>query len=486
MAGGAGVTQDMSLPLAKALIPNALVFKFYPIREANALYLLALQMIKISPVVNLDNAWTQATSRAVFPISKLSFIPDPIYNGLILDLSGTERIYKNQNELLQKVIARFNELKISAKLAIAPSIGAAWALSRFHNDSLCVVERKDQIKSHILPLPLEALRIEEKTGQELISVGVKQIGDLLSLSRKSLYIRYGADLVKRMDEVLGANIEAISSIKTPLCSEEEKDFLSPLQSLESVVKSCGELLVDVAEKLRKQNKKASSFLITLKGVDEKESNKKFNIEKEFFFYRSSSNISHLISILTYSLEKIRLKGPVQYIKVKASSIESDLNRQDSFIEKNNDLIERNKSELLDILSSKLGQQAVNQITLKASYIPEKSFAFVPFRAKKNQSLARAGNVPFALRPSCLFSRPQRIFALSLLPDRPPSLITWNNQNYRIVKGSGPERISAEWWSFEAREESDRDYFKIQDHQGRWLWVFRRKDSLEWFLQGIWA
>ena len=76
---------------------------------------------------------------------------------------------------------------------------------------------------------------------------------------------------------------------------------------------------------------------------------------------------------------------------------------------------------------------------------------------------------------------------------------WQGQDLRIVTGIGPERIGKEWWReprAQARaaptEDNEsgprstffRDYFRVQDHTGRWLWVFRAESR--WFVHGFWA
>ena len=53
----------------------------------------------------------------------------------------------------------------------------------------------------------------------------------------------------------------------------------------------------------------------------------------------------------------------------------------------------------------------------------------------------------------------------------------------------PERIEHEWWSGpldDPRERSGRDYFKIQDDRGAWLWVYRRRKDNRWFCHGEWC
>ncbi|MCB0340520.1 MAG: hypothetical protein KDD53_12990, partial [Bdellovibrionales bacterium] len=91
------------------------------------------------------------------------------------------------------------------------------------------------------------------------------------------------------------------------------------------------------------------------------------------------------------------------------------------------------------------------------------------------------------RPTFLLSYPEPIEAISLLPDRPPSKIFWRKKSYTITQAQGPERISAEWWKMkELIDEGFRDYFKVCDESGRWVWIFRSSKSMRWYLHGVWA
>ncbi|MGH6886954.1 MAG: DNA polymerase Y family protein, partial [Geminicoccales bacterium] len=113
-----------------------------------------------------------------------------------------------------------------------------------------------------------------------------------------------------------------------------------------------------------------------------------------------------------------------------------------------------------------------------------------------------------LRPSRLLPRPEPVEALALLPDHPPASFRWRHLAHRVVAGEGPERIVGEWWragpadkspADKARdpEASDdetaaaelpplaaRDYFRVEDEEGRRYWLFR--SAGRWFLHGLFA
>ena len=72
------------------------------------------------------------------------------------------------------------------------------------------------------------------------------------------------------------------------------------------------------------------------------------------------------------------------------------------------------------------------------------------------------------------------------------MIRWRDEDHRVLSALGPCRISPEWWRHAAASPSaiapdkTRDYFKLQDHAGRWLWVYREVETSRWFIHGRWV
>ena len=54
-----------------------------------------------------------------------------------------------------------------------------------------------------------------------------------------------------------------------------------------------------------------------------------------------------------------------------------------------------------------------------------------------------------------------------------------------------ERVRGEWWRDDAEAEAVRDYWAVEDEEGRRYWLFRRGDGadpatgdLGWFIHGL--
>jgi protein ImuB len=94
-----------------------------------------------------------------------------------------------------------------------------------------------------------------------------------------------------------------------------------------------------------------------------------------------------------------------------------------------------------------------------------------------------------LRPLRLFDPPQAIETLAQTPDGPPARFIWRRMIHEIARAEGPERIAAEWWR---RPAPTRDYYRLEDVEGRRFWVFREglydreTDRPRWYLHGLFA
>ena len=84
-----------------------------------------------------------------------------------------------------------------------------------------------------------------------------------------------------------------------------------------------------------------------------------------------------------------------------------------------------------------------------------------------------------------------------VPDGPPLLFTWRRVRRRVARAAGPERIEPEWWAAAGgRDEAVRDYYRIEDADGRRYWLYRAGlygdtaagsgNSPRWYVHGLYG
>jgi len=94
------------------------------------------------------------------------------------------------------------------------------------------------------------------------------------------------------------------------------------------------------------------------------------------------------------------------------------------------------------------------------------------------------------RPHRLLDRPESIDVIYATPEGMPRRFVWRRAVHDIARAEGPERIAPEWW----RQPSSarlRDYYRVEDGQGRRYWIYRegiagdgRGGPPNWFIHGL--
>jgi protein ImuB len=78
-----------------------------------------------------------------------------------------------------------------------------------------------------------------------------------------------------------------------------------------------------------------------------------------------------------------------------------------------------------------------------------------------------------------------------VPEGPPRKFRWRRALHKVVRAEGPERIAMEWWRHQNAKPT-RDYFRVEDENGRRFWLYRDglydRETLEprWYIHGVFA
>jgi protein ImuB len=158
--------------------------------------------------------------------------------------------------------------------------------------------------------------------------------------------------------------------------------------------------------------------------------------------------------------------------------------QESLVEESSG--ERELARLVDRLTMKLGPRAVRRPQAGESHLPERASGWV---AAIGSSLPQRGGEEFR-RPQRLLDRPEAIDVIYATPEGMPRRFMWRRAVHDIARVEGPERIAPEWW----RQPSSarlRDYYRVEDAQGRRYWIYRegllgdgRGGLPAWFIHGL--
>ena len=133
------------------------------------------------------------------------------------------------------------------------------------------------------------------------------------------------------------------------------------------------------------------------------------------------------------------------------------------------------SELIDRLVNRLGARRVYRLRPLQSDVPKRSQPAVSVYAPAGK--AAAWTTPWS-RPVRLLAHPEPVETMSLLPDHPPRAFNWRRVRHRVLHANGPERIIGEWGRRPGEVAAVRDYWTLENQDGRRFRLFRQRDDVD--------
>ena len=98
--------------------------------------------------------------------------------GLRLDISGVAHLFGGERGMARDIRKRFAGIGLTARIAIAPTAAAAWALAH-HAPCIC----GEDVEAKLAPLHVSSLQLDPDTVRTLERLGLKTIGALTSVPR---------------------------------------------------------------------------------------------------------------------------------------------------------------------------------------------------------------------------------------------------------------------------------------------------------------
>ena len=414
-------------------------------------------------------------------------------SGLLLDSTGSAHLHGGEKTLLHNMARAFAALGLTANIAIAPTIGASWALARHGGRRLDLCDN-DKILARLAPLPVKSLRLDNPATLLLGRLGLKTIGALSNIPREALVRRFrkteglSANPLLRLDQATGRQQELLVSVEMAPPLRVLRKLAEPLGDIQGLSQILRDLAVDLCTIMEQRGSGARALRFSAFRVDGIE------LYAEGSTSRASRDAAHLATLFQGLLETIDPGFGVEAAALEATDYEIIAAAQDDLHEKRREDIAF--SRLIDRLVAKLGTGSVLKPVRHSSHVPERSEIFHAATNSAETDVRPAEATP-AIVLSCrmtnplrLLSRPEEAEVIYAVPDGPPARFRWRHQLHDIARSQGPERIAPEWW----REKSCvrlRDYYHVEDKQGRRYWLYRegladdgRGGNPRWFVHGL--
>jgi protein ImuB len=412
-------------------------------------------------------------------------------DGLFLDVAGASHLFGGEEQLIADLEARLAHLGLPARLAVAATAGAAWALARFHRAPRTILAAGEE-SAALAPLPIEALRLSSPTRTTLRRLGFRRVGALIDNPRAPFATRFERELLTRIDQALGRAPEPLALIVPPPVYYSLRYLMEPVVAQEAVVAVARRLMQDIVHALTRDGVGARTLRLALYRVDGGVSHIDIGLT------RPTRSVPHVARLIALKLERngetlgetldagfgFEALGLAVTAAERMEPGQTELIAGPDEADAGERLDER-CAELIDGLAQRLGPRSVQRLAPVASHLPE--------RAEATCLEASSWPAPDEARPRPLlmFARAEPAEVVAQVPEGPPRRFRWRGVLHGVAKAQGPERIATEWWRSSAQAPT-RDYYLVEDEAGRRFWLYREglyareTAAPRWFVHGLFA
>ena len=488
-AAAQGVRPGMPLAEASALSRDLQIAVYEPPADRRALVKLAEACERFSPRVAVEEG------------------DEP--ESLLLDISNLEHLYGSEAKLAGEVEKFFTRRGYRVRLAVAETVGAAWAAAHFGCERAgssstpledCKLQIADSLETNlqfsISSMPVRALRIAEETVAVLHELGIETIDQLLALPREGLSSRFGEELLRRLDQLTGRGRELIEPQRGLPALEASYALEGSTADRGVLVHVLSRLAEQLARQLAARDQGAVVLVCRLRCTGGRE------VPLRIGLLQPSASGRQLLELVELHLETVRFAGEVERVELRAVVVGRLGERQRELFADRWSSDPHRLAILVNRLGSRLGQERVLRVELRKSPVPERAAKFVPVTQPRVKKLPNAKcqmqianwkhsaindqflifNLP-SPRPLTLYPEPQAMEVVCVVPDGPPQFVWVGKHRERIVNCVGPERIETLWWRGPSVR---RDYYRVVTQSGGHLWMFRRLADGKWFVHGEFA
>jgi protein ImuB len=367
--------------------------------------------------------------------------------GLLLDVTGAAHLFGGEQALLHRIRESLKAQGFAVRGAMAGTAIAARAFARYRDGTVIAPGEEAEM---IAPLPVAALNLDPVTTHAFRRAGLKTVGQVAGRKRSEMTARFGAGMVATLDAALGHGTQPLSP-RLPLPDYwKEQGFAEPIATEEVIRTTLKSLAAALADVLEKRGEGARRL--------------------EAVFFRADGAVRRIaIEMGVPTREPAVIE---RLFREKLDTLADPLDPGISF--------------LVDRLATRFGSQRILAFQPNDTHIPEAAWLAVPAQYVQPSKLPwkkirSTGDAP--RRPLRLFTRPEPITLLTTLEGS--RHLRWRKVQHAVAHCEGPERIAMEWWRHETPQPA-RDYFRVEDGEGRRYWLYRAGVPPQWFLHGVFA
>ena len=305
---------------------------------------------------------------------------------VLLDISNLEHLWGSEAELVEQVKKFFSSREYVTKVAVAETVGAAWAAAHFgFGISDCGLKDpnpQSEIRNPKFNLPVQSLRISEETATVLRELGVETVGQLMALPRDELASRFGEELLLRLDQLTGRGREVIEPRRALPALEASYEFEEPTGDRIAIMHVLEKLVEELSRKLASRDQGAVMLLCLLRSTEGSPLSLRVGL------LQPSANPRQLLELIELHLEATRLVSEVNQVELRAAIVGRLGERQGELFADRWPTDPHQLAILVNRLSSRLGYDRVLRAEPCASPVPERAVQWNDSHGAEHASRAR--------------------------------------------------------------------------------------------------
>ncbi len=376
--------------------------------------------------------------------SEVSLLP----HAIVLEVSRSMGLFGPWPRLEGLLRTDFTTLGFRHRISVAPTAHAAWVLAGVDDGQ--AVLAPEALRRALQQVPLRKSRLPAAAAEALPGMGIRTLGQLLSLPRDGLRRRFGAGLLAALDRLTGDVPAGLEIFRPPDSFDLRSELQHEVENLAALIFPLRRLTGDLAAWLAGRDGGVQRFVLRLEHRDGSSTDVPVGL------LAPERDAGMLFELARGRLEQVQLPAPVLALRLVARELPP-------FVPAGRDLFDERPANALPIeqlrerLRARLGDGAVHQLGSTTDPRPE--------RAQRIAARDDGWQEP-SPRPTWLLERP----------------IPLRGVAPRIL--AGPERLETGWWD---GGEVCRDYYVVETAQGQRAWAFCAPgEQAGWMLQGWFA
>ena len=397
----------------------------------------------------------------------------PAEDCLVLDAGASLKLFGGAEALAANLLTLLQRLGHAARIAAARTPAASMVLARAGIPNVAGADRSlNALRA--APLECAGAEIEARDIEQLANMGIFQFGQLLDLPRDELGARFGVALQDYLARLAGDTPDPVRPIVPREKFSSSLHLIEPILDKEALLFPMRRLVSELATWLCAKHLGVRILTWRFEPLGGgKDAADRYELTAKFADPRLDAK--GILAVSKLELEGAQVPEEVMSVRLAVKAAEpvrpEQIGPADLFGAKQ--ASEALPMELVDLISARLGRDALQGLALSDDHRPE--FAWTPRSPNTKRGTPPEGS--FHPRPLWLFE-----------PPRPIDI-----DHFRCL--SGPERIESGWWG----ETVARDYFIAVHGSGAQCWIYanrrrgetRRHDDGRdergaWFLHGYFA